>query len=209
MAATATIEWAAGGGTVFLQPLRAISEAELFARSGLTPDEAEHYAGFSPAAEQRRKEWLAVRVLAREKLGCRIGYDLSGRPFLIGREDLFVSISHTAGWAALMVSDKGRCGVDIEPVGRAAERAARRIAAPEEIMLAGCLWPENPALLVWCVKEAAYKAIGVAGIDFRNEIRLEGVSARTLQITVKMNRMSFELFFSDDLIGVCGSYEKI
>lgn len=208
METAATIRLCAGGGTVFLLPLTEIPETELLARAALAPDEAERYAGFPSAARQRRKEWLAARVLAREELGGRIGYEPSGRPVLRESPGTSISISHTAGWAALMVSREGRCGVDIEPADRRAERAVRRVAVPEEIALACGLFPENPELAVWCAKEAAYKALGRTGIDFREEIRIDRIAAQTLQLTVKVDRMSLELFFWENLIGMCGSFKE-
>ena len=198
MGTAATIRLCAGGGTVFLLPLTEIPETELLARAALAPDEAERYAGFPSAA----------RVLAREELGGRIGYEPSGRPVLQESPGTYISISHTAGWAALMVSREGRCGVDIEPADRRAERAVRRVAVPEEIALASGLFPENPELAVWCAKEAAYKALGRTGIDFREEIRIDRIAAQTLQLTVKVDRMSLELFFWENLIGMCGSFKE-
>lgn len=208
MATAPTIELQRGGGTLWLFPLAEVPEAELFDRAELTADETNIYASFLPSQEQRRKEWLAARVLAYEKLGGRIGYEPSGRPLLLSSSglpsDWHISISHTSGWATLMVA-YGPCGIDIEPAGRHAERVAGRIASAEEIALATPLFPQNPALLVWCAKEAAYKAIGGTEMDFREHIRVRNATARTLIIAVKAESITLDIFTQGALLGVCGS----
>lgn len=199
----------AGGGTLWLLPLNTVSETELLSRAALTAKEHEVFERFAPENKQRRKEWLASRVLVREQLGGRIGYEPSGRPMLLNRDgvptdQIHISISHTAGWAALMAADSP-CGIDIEHADRKAERVASRIAAPEELNLAAALYPANPALLAWCAKEAAYKALGHEGTDFREHIRITGNgAAQTLLITVGTGRITLEFFILKDLIGVCG-----
>lgn len=209
MATVPTIDLHFGANSVYLLPLSEISETELSARALLTADESNIYASFLPSQQQRRKEWLAARVLAREKSGGRIGYEPSGRPLLFTPEgilsDRHISISHTTDWVALMVSSGGPCGIDIEPARRRAERVAARIASPEEIELAAPLYPDNPALLVWCAKEAAYKALGCAGMDFREHIRVRCAAARTLIIAVKAESITLEIFSAGTLLGVCGS----
>lgn len=207
--ATNPVILSADGGTVWLLPLDTVSEAELLTRAALTTKEREVFDRFAPAQTQRRKEWLAGRVLVREQLDSRIGYEPSGRPVLLDRDGApidrkHISISHTSGWVALMAADTP-CGIDIELAGRHAERAASRIAAPEELNLAAALYPTNPALLTWCAKEAAYKALGREETDFRQHIRIvDNAMAQTLQITVGTGRITLEFFTLKDLIGVCG-----
>lgn len=206
--ATNPVTLSAGGGTVWLLPLDAVSETELLRKAALTVAEREVFDRFAPEQTQRRKEWLASRVLVREQLGGRIGYEPSGRPMLLRSDGAanqkHISISHTPGWAALMAADSP-CGIDIEHADRKAERVAGRIAIPEEISLAATLYPENPALLAWCSKEAAYKALGHEGTDFREHIRITGsLAAQTLLITVGTERITLEFFTLKDLIGVCG-----
>lgn len=211
MATAPTIELHLGGGTLWLLQLAEIPEAELLTRAGLTAEETNIYSSFLPSQEQRRKEWLAARVLAHEELGGRIGYEPAGRPLLLSPSglpsDRHISISHTSGWAALMVADRP-CGIDIEPAGRHAERVAGRISSAEEIALATPLFPQNPALLVWCAKEAAYKAIGGTEMDFREHIRVLNATARTLIIAVKAESITLDIFTRGALLGVCGSLYK-
>lgn len=105
-----------------------------------------------------------------------------------------------------MVSQAGRCGVDIEQADRRADRVAARMATPEELDLATSVFPENPPLLIWCAKEAAFKALGREGLDFKEEIRLTGVAARILTVSVLSHQMTLEFFTPEKLIGVCGIF---
>lgn len=195
-------------GTLYLLPLDAVTETELMARANLSAADAARFERIDSRQEQRRKEWLGSRVIAREALATSIGYTPEGRPCPLDRNDLHLSISHTTGWVALMTSSHGPCGVDIELADRPAERVAHRIATPDELILCTPLLPTNPALVVWCAKEAAYKALGTPEIDFQKQIRLCDVTAQTLILTVNMDKISLEMFHKENLIALCGSYQK-
>lgn len=195
-------------------PFADLSEAELLVGAGLAPQDEERYARFPIGSARRRKEWLATRVLVREKLGGRrIDYDPSGRPLLSSvREgeavEMPISISHTTGWAALMATNGGeRCGVDVELATRDATRTIARIASAEELKLATELFPANPPLLVWCAKETAYKAIGCVGMDFRTQVLLtDMVDKHRLSVSVPTAKMTLEFFEANGLLVVCGSH---
>lgn len=195
-------------GTLYLLPIDSASESELLARARLSAADTARFERIDPRQEQRRKEWLGSRVIAREALATSIGYTPEGRPCALDRNDLHLSISHTTGWVALMTSSHGPCGVDIELADRPAERVAHRIATPDEIGLGTPFLPSNPGLVVWCAKEAAYKALGTPGIDFQKQIRLCDVTAQTLILTVNMDKISLEMFHKENLIALCGSYQK-
>ena len=195
-------------GTLYLLPLDTVTETELMARTSLSAADAARFERIDSRQEQRRKEWLGSRVIAREALATSIGYTPEGRPCALDRNDLHLSISHTTGWVALMASPYGPCGVDIEHASRPAARVANRIATPDEIALGTPFLPSNPGLVVWCAKEAAYKALGTPGIDFQKQIRLCDVTAQTLILTVNMDKISLEMFHKENLIALCGSYQK-
>ena len=66
-------------------------------------------------AEQRRREWLACRVLLQELTGgpACIAYRPNGAPYLSG-SSLHISISHTKGYAAVLLQNRPAAGIDIE-----------------------------------------------------------------------------------------------
>lgn len=101
----------------------------------------------------------------------------SGRPVVEGFE---ISISHTGEFIAMMISACGApCGIDIEFLDRSVDKVATRFASPDEIAICTPLIPKNPALLVWCAKEAVYKLLGREGVDFlRSMTIVSGASSR-------------------------------
>jgi len=124
---------------------------------------------------QRKKEWLATRALLNELTGkvTQISYHPDGRPFL---NDLKtnISISHTKGYAAILLYETTIPGVDIELDSRSAEKVATRILSPEE--LDSCRENEgysNKKILVhWCAKEVIFKIVPEHSVSYLNQIHI-------------------------------------
>ncbi len=78
-----------------------------------------------------------------------IRHDNDGAPLV---EGFHISISHTRGWAAMILSVCHRSGVDIEYVSDRVNKVASRFMRDDETQdtLKG-------RLITWCAKEAAYK----------------------------------------------------
>lgn len=90
--------------------------------------------------------------------GVRVVHDPEGAPQLIG-SPLFVSISHSRNYAAVMTSTNCRCGVDIEePRMEQLERVKEKFMSAAEI--AAGVEP----LTAWTAKEAVFKAAGTPGL---------------------------------------------
>jgi 4'-phosphopantetheinyl transferase EntD len=130
----------------------------------------------------RRREFLAVRALAVEMDidPTRIDYLPSGKPFLMdGGHSL--SISHTKKFVGLVLSDHPTIGLDLEYLSDRIQRIKDKFMHPDEI----AEWnrtcpPERDVeglLLHWCAKEALFKAVPEEGIDFKQELRIEGLQA--------------------------------
>lgn len=120
------------------------------------------------SASVRRIEYLAVRMLLKELTGmaCRVKHLPSGKPFL----DNFaasVSISHTRGYAAVLLDEAGaNPGIDIEYYADRVCKIASRFMHPEEWK--GSTGPDDVKwlLLHWSAKETLYKILGVDEVDF-------------------------------------------
>lgn len=106
----------------------------------------------SYGSEARRIEILAVHALL-----CRLGIDgsvlcheASGKPYL--PDGTNISISHTKGCAAVILSPHAKVAVDVEYIneraGRVTERVLRSDEKAETLLL---------KLLHWCAKETLYK----------------------------------------------------
>lgn len=123
-------------------------------------------AGLGQIAGQK----LAVRRLVAEALGPEavLSHRPDGSPVVegLGRE---ISVSHCAGLAALAVGGRDRIGVDIERPRAALGRVVHKFLSASEMKE----WTADGDLLrAWTIKEALYKAAGVAGVDFANEVVL-------------------------------------
>ncbi|MDR1258447.1 MAG: 4'-phosphopantetheinyl transferase superfamily protein [Tannerellaceae bacterium] len=121
--------------------------------------------------EKRRREWLAVRVLLKELLGeeTAIAYHSGGAPYLPEKK-LYFSASHTTGYAAVILSEQGPAGIDIEYIDDRVNRVRSRFMRPEEEAMI-CPEHETEHLLVcWCAKEALFKLIGSRGVYLREHL---------------------------------------
>jgi phosphopantetheinyl transferase len=124
-------------------------------------------------AEKRRQEWLAVRVLLKELLGeeTLIAYHPDGAPYLPEKK-LYVSISHTDGYAAVILSEQGPAGIDIEYLNDRVHRTRHRFMHPEEEDMIDPEHETEHLLVCWCAKETLFKIIGQKGVDLREHLRI-------------------------------------
>lgn len=117
------------------------------------------------SSPKRRQEFIAVRVLLYQMLpGAVIGYYDNGKPYL-AHSCWRISISHTAGYVAVMLSDSGEVGVDIEQYGERVCRVASRFINDDE-RISG-VWKQ---LLLWSAKETVYKMMNCREVDFREHL---------------------------------------
>lgn len=115
----------------------------------------------------RKKEFLAVRALQHQMLGDKVGeitHNEVGKPLLKGYH---ISISHTQGFAALIVSRTREVAVDIEYFSDRVKRIASKFMRKDEKA------PDVDALLVhWCSKETIYKLFSEENLQY-NEMRVK------------------------------------
>ena len=124
-----------------------------------------------PRSERRSVEQRSVELILSELLGessPRRGYDPLGRPILLDYLDQSLSISHTEGHAAVLLtpSADGTPGVDIETYRpQLYDVASRYLHADEwERVQATSHLPElQLRSLLWSAKETAYKVFNPPG----------------------------------------------
>lgn len=138
-------------------------------------DREEWYRSFLQQHRQegRRQEWLAVRVLLKTLLGreVRIGYLEHGAPYLPG-ERLHISVSHTRGYAAVLLSEAPLPGIDIEYISERVKKISTRFMSESEL---GQLNPASETihmLLHWSGKETLFKALQEQEVDFRRDLHI-------------------------------------
>ncbi len=126
------------------------------------------------STDNRKKEWLAVRVLLYHLLEkpYQIAYYSTGRPFLVGTSS-YISISHTKGYVAVIVSSEKAVGVDIEYYSSRVQRIASRFMNDREKISSfygDDIWS---LLLHWSAKETVFKIMAQQQVDFREQLRVE------------------------------------
>ncbi|WP_143866462.1 MULTISPECIES: 4'-phosphopantetheinyl transferase family protein [Bacteroides] len=120
------------------------------------------------ASEQRKREWLSVRVLLYAMLqeDKEIVYSSEGKPFL-SDHSFYISISHTKGYVAVILCDVAPVGIDIERYGIRVQRVFERFTREDEQVesyLGDKTWS---MLLHWSAKETIFKRMNDADADLR------------------------------------------
>lgn len=123
--------------------------------------------------EHRRREWLAVRVLLKQLTGeeKEICYLPTGKPYMADGSN-YLSISHSRGIAAVMISPETEVAIDIEKISRRVKNVASRFMSERE--LATVVDDDILHILIhWTAKEAMYKLLDCADVNFRRDIHIE------------------------------------
>ena len=126
----------------------------------------------------RRREFLSVRALLYAITGddiLRIVHSPSGKPIL---PDRYISISHTQGYAALILSDTNKVGVDIERRSDRVERIASRFIRYDEKAPT-----VDDKLLLWSAKETVYKLYSEENLHFF-DMRANGIDNHRLLMEI-------------------------
>jgi phosphopantetheinyl transferase len=95
------------------------------------------------------------------------------KPFL-ENEAFHFSISHCGDFAAVIVSEKCRVGVDIEIPTHKVERIKHKFLHKEELEILKHKEMDSivPLTLMWSCKEAVFKWWSYGNVDFSDQIRL-------------------------------------
>lgn len=119
-------------------------------------------------SERRKMEWLSVRVLLYSMLqeDKEIGYSPEGIPYLTDHS-FFISISHTKGYVAVMLTSFTPAGIDIEQYAQRVHKVSDRYIRSDEQTEPyqdDMTWG---LLLHWSAKEAVFKRMENADADLR------------------------------------------
>lgn len=110
----------------------------------------------SPRQRERHAEQLLLTAMMGDEGSYTINHEPSGKPFLSSHLSTtplpHLSISHTRGYVAILLSDDCQVGVDIEYRSDRVERIAQRFIHPDEKADT-----TDEKLLLWSAKEAVYK----------------------------------------------------
>jgi phosphopantetheinyl transferase len=97
------------------------------------------------------------------------------KPFLPDEQYHF-SISHCGDYAAAIVSQDRRVGIDIEIPTEKISKIMYKFLSPKEHEVFHLIQPDKDRIpfstLLWSAKESIFKWYGNGGVDFRREIQL-------------------------------------
>ena len=121
---------------------------------------------------ERQREFLAVRTLLHEILSVMgldekrmaqtddIEHNKWGKPLLKGFQ---ISVSHTKGYAAVILSRKKRVAVDIEYFSDRVKKIASKFLRKDEVAI-----DLDSLLLHWCGKETLYKLFSEQNLGYQD-----------------------------------------
>jgi phosphopantetheinyl transferase len=124
-------------------------------------------------SESRKAEWLAVRLLLKELTGTEtaVSYRDNGAPYLPD-SSFYISISHTKGYAAVLLSHDKPVGIDIEYYSERVHRINSRFLNENEIKLLGENPTTNELLVCWSAKETVFKLTEQKTADLQKDIQI-------------------------------------
>ena len=126
------------------------------------------------ASEKKRLQWFASRHLANLMLGMPdiIVNDETGKPNFKSSA-INISISHTVGFAAVILSKHCAVGVDVEAVVPKIERIAHKFLTEDEIAAIPADEKTAKLILYWSAKESLYKLYGWGALEFKTQLLIE------------------------------------
>jgi len=122
-----------------------------------------------------REQFLAVRkTLQLEDPSYKITYDKSGKPSI--NSDLNISISHSKFMAAIVFSKHNKAGIDIEHKENKIINIQNKFLNDSEKMENEYQSNVDYLTMIWTAKESIYKALGIKGISFSDDIIIKNIS---------------------------------
>lgn len=147
---------------------------ELYRNTDLSKAEAIYYDQLT--SPLRKKHWLAYRLilpqLLSEKPVSGISYDMFGKPILDNDEG-YISVAHSGRFATMIYSRNHQVGVDIEAIQTKIIRLAHKFLSSKELEYRFSTHLTESLCLIWCAKEALYKAYGGRGIVFSKHLHID------------------------------------
>lgn len=169
--------------------------------------------------ENRKREFLSVRLLLKQMLGEKneIYYTANRKPRLTN-STFFISISHSSDLAAIIISEKNS-GIDVENIHRNTEKVATRFLSEKEITdIQNSANPALQRIVYWSAKEAAFKFCDLPEVEFKSQIAIDsfalnsegGIFTGYLTKKLPATKLAFHYFFHENnVIVYCVEEEKV
>ena len=124
-----------------------------------------------------KEQFLATRkILALENSDYIITYDLDGKPIL--NSEFNISISHSHEIAALVISNNLKFGMDVQFKESKILNIQNKFLNEFEKLNIGDDPTVDILTMIWTSKESIYKAIGLKGVSFSENIKIDKVTVK-------------------------------
>ena len=121
-----------------------------------------------------KEQFLAVRkILHHENPSYKIRYDESGKPSI--NSDLNISISHSNLIAGIVFSGFNQTGIDIEDKESKIINIQNKFLNESEKLKDEYQSDVDYLTKIWTAKESIYKALGIKGISFSDNIVIKNI----------------------------------
>ena len=128
----------------------------------------------SKKSQLAKEQFLAVRkILHLENPSYKIRYDESGKPLI--NSDLNISISHSNLMAGIVFSGFNQTGIDIEEKESKIINIQNKFLNESEKLKDEYQSDVDYLTKIWTAKESIYKALGIKGISFSNDIIIKNI----------------------------------
>ena len=161
---------------------------------------------------KRKLEFLSVRLLLKELTGFEndIYYNSNGIPSLVGNR-FKISVSHTNGYASVIIHPSANVGLDIEQKRDKIVRLKHKFLAQDELENMDKENELEHLLLHWSAKETMFKMMGETDVDFISHLHIspflpfkEGTIDSFETKSKKQRRFSLNYKIQDDYVLVWG-----
>ena len=151
------------------------SEAELRAMTSIPSDELEEISYIR--SESLRKQKLAVRALLDAMFEDKVylSHHDNGKPY-IENNSINISITHTEKYVAVILDEDDEVGIDLESLDRDFSAVEKKALSEDEIEDLDDERKNEQLAIYWCAKEAIYKLTSQYGVDFAEQIEVDGFS---------------------------------
>ena len=159
-----------------------------------------------------REQFLATRkLLALENSDYKITYDINGKPLLNSIYN--ISISHSHEIAAIVISDNSKIGLHVQLKESKIFNIQNKFLNKYEKSNIGDDPTVDILTMVWTSKESIYKAVGLKGISFSKNIKIDKVIEKDKTgigyYTNGTEKVKFDLkFFYVDEYTICFAYQN-
>lgn len=154
------------------------TEEELKSLCSMPSDEAEEISYIK--SESLRKQKYAVRALLDSLFEDKVylSHHDNGKPY-IENDSTNISITHTEKYVAVIIDPEHEVGIDVESLDRDFSVVEKKALSEDEIDDLDDDKRNEQLAIYWCAKEAIYKLLSVYGLDFAEQIELEGFSVKS------------------------------